>query len=31
IQNAHTKWDGQIFAWAAIRNDLNTYFSERIK
>lgn len=31
IQNAHTKWDGQIFAWAAIRNDLNNYFSERIK
>jgi len=31
IQNAHTKWNGQIFAWPAIRNDLNTYFSERIK
>lgn len=31
IQNAHTKWDGQIFAWASIRNDLNSYFSERIK
>lgn len=31
IQNAHTKWNGQIFAWAAIRNDLNYYFSDRIK
>lgn len=31
IQNAHTKWDGQIFAWAAIRNDLNHYFGDRIK
>jgi transposase-like protein len=31
IQNAHTKWDGQIFAWAAIRNELNHYFGERIK
>jgi transposase-like protein len=31
IQNAHTRWNGQIFAWAAIRNDLNHYFSDRIK
>lgn len=31
IQNAQTRWNGQIFAWAAIRNDLNYYFSERIK
>jgi putative transposase len=31
IQNAHTKWNGQIFAWAAIRNDLNHYFGDRIK
>lgn len=31
IQNAHTRWDGQIFAWAAIRNDLNHYFGDRIK
>ncbi len=31
IINAQTKWNGQIFAWAAIRNDLNTYFSDRIK
>lgn len=30
IINAHTKWDGQIFAWASIRNELNQYFSERI-
>lgn len=31
IQNAHTRWNGQIFAWAAIRNDLNYYFGDRIK
>lgn len=31
IQNAQTKWSGQIFAKAAIRNDLNNYFSEMIK
>lgn len=31
IQNAQTRWNGQIFAWAAIRNDLNNYFGERIK
>ena len=31
IMNAQTKWVGQIFAWTAIRNDLNAYFSDRIK
>jgi transposase-like protein len=31
IMNAHTRWNGQIFAWASIRNDLNAYFSDRIK
>src|SRR5690606_39169984 len=31
IQNAQTKGSGQIFAWNAIRNDLNHYFSDRIK
>ena len=31
IQNAQTRWNGQIFAWAAIRNDLNNYFGDRIK
>lgn len=31
IQNAQTKWDGKIFAWAAIRNDLTAYFGDRIK
>jgi transposase-like protein len=31
IINAQTKWNGQIFAWAVIRNDLNVYFSDRIK
>lgn len=30
IQNAHTKWNGQIFAWAAIRCDLNHYFGDRM-
>lgn len=30
IINAHTKWDGQIFAWASIRNELNQYFSDRM-
>lgn len=31
IQNAQTKWEGQIFAWASIRNDINAYFGDRIK
>jgi len=31
IQNAQTRWSGQIFSWNAIRNDLNHYFSDRIK
>lgn len=31
IRNAQTKWTGQIFHWSAIQNDLNTYFSDRIK
>lgn len=31
IQNAQTRWNGQIFAWAAIRCDLNHYFGDRIK
>ena len=30
IMNAQTKWDGQIFNWTAIQNDLNTYFSNRL-
>jgi putative transposase len=30
IMNAQTKWNGQIFSWASIRNDLNTYFCERL-
>lgn len=29
IMNAHTKWNGQIFNWTSIRNDLNAYFSDR--
>lgn len=31
IMNAQTKWSGKIFHWAAIQNDLNAYFGERIK
>ena len=31
IMNAQTKWVGQIFHWSAIQNDLNVYFSDRIK
>lgn len=31
IRNAQTKWTGQIFHWSAIQNDLNAYFSDRIK
>lgn len=31
IQNAQTRWNGQIYSWAAIRNDLNNYFGDRIK
>lgn len=27
--NAHTKWTGSIFAWAAIRRDLIDYFTTR--
>ena len=29
IQNAQARWNGQIFAWTAIRNDFNYYFSNR--
>ncbi len=31
IQNAQTRWTGQIFSWNVIRNDLNHYFGDRIK
>lgn len=31
IMNAQTRWNGQIFHWSAIQNDLNAYFSDRIK
>ena len=31
IQNAQTRWTGQIFSWNIIRNDLNHYFGDRIK
>lgn len=31
IMNAQTKWSGKIFHWTAIQNDLNAYFSDRIK
>jgi transposase-like protein len=29
IMNAQTKWNGKIFNWAAVRNDLNAYFKDR--
>jgi len=28
--NANTKWQGQMFGWTAVRNELNTYFGERL-
>jgi len=28
--NANTKWEGQMFGWAAVRNELNQYFRERL-
>jgi len=28
--NANTKWQGQMFGWSAVRNDLNTYFGKRL-
>jgi hypothetical protein len=31
IMNAQTRWNGQIFHWSAIQNDLKAYFSDRIK
>jgi putative transposase len=31
IMNAQTRWNGQIFHWTAIQNDLNAYFSDRLK
>lgn len=31
IMNAQTRWNGQIYSWPTIRNDLNVYFSDRIK
>jgi transposase-like protein len=31
IINAQTKWEGQIFAWNSIRNELNQYFGDRME
>lgn len=28
--NANTKWQGQMFNWNIVRNDLNTYFGQRL-
>jgi putative transposase len=28
--NANTKWQGQMFNWTTVRNDLNTYFGHRL-
>lgn len=30
VQNAQTKWNGQIFGWAAIRQDLSIIFNNRL-
>lgn len=30
VQNAQTKWSGQIFGWAAIRQDLSINFNNRL-
>jgi transposase-like protein len=27
--NANTKWSGQMFGWATVRNEINIYFGER--
>lgn len=31
IINAQTKWNGQIFSWNIIRNELNQYFGDRME
>jgi transposase-like protein len=28
--NANTRWQGQMFNWNIVRNDLNTYFGQRL-
>lgn len=28
--NANTKWQGQMFGWSTVRNELNIYFGERL-
>lgn len=28
--NAHTKWQGQMFGWNTVRNELHIYFGERL-
>ena len=28
--NCNTKWQGQMFGWTAVRNELNTYFGNRL-
>lgn len=28
--NANTKWQGQMFGWTAVRQELDTYFGERL-
>jgi putative transposase len=28
--NANTRWNGKMFGWAAVSNDLNQYFGERL-
>jgi len=31
IINEQTKWEGQIFSWNSIRNELNQYFGDRME
>lgn len=31
IMNAQTRWNGKVFNWASIKNDLYAYFSDRLK
>ena len=28
--NANTKWEGQMFGWTTVRNELNQFFGDRI-
>lgn len=30
VKNANTKWNGPMYSWKHVRNDLNIYFGERL-